>query len=74
VDAVHDRMPVVMPPESWDAWLDEKTAGAGKLVEAATATAGELTAMAVSKWVNDPKHDDARCVEKSEGPAQGQLF
>jgi len=23
IDKIHDRMPVILPPESWDAWLDQ---------------------------------------------------
>jgi len=66
--AIHDRMPAILPPEHWDAWLDP----AGK--DAARAAAllaprpeGELRAVAVSRRVNRTEFDDRACIEP-QGP------
>lgn len=72
LDAVHDRMPIVLPREAWDAWLDPETDGARWL----DADGGPLVAQAVSPYVNDPRHDDPGCLEPAAPakPAQGSLF
>ncbi len=69
-DAVHDRMPLVLEKEAWDRWLDP---GEGDVSSLLAPGAPELVAYPVSTHVNDPRHDDARCVEKSE-PEQRTLF
>jgi putative SOS response-associated peptidase YedK len=72
-DAVHDRMPVVLENDAWDAWLDAGQADVSALLAPRTP---DLVAYPVSHYVNDPRHDDARCLEKSEPrePEQGSLF
>ena len=57
VAPVHGRMPVILPPDSWDAWL------MGGDVPLAPYPAGEMTAWPVSAHVNRPANDDPRCVE-----------
>lgn len=56
---LHDRMPLVVPASAYDTWLD------GTIDEAAGVIAAtpELVAVPVSKWVNDVRHDDPRCLE-----------
>ncbi len=70
VDAVHDRMPLVLERAEWDAWLDPAAEPAEALL---APHAPGLDAYAVSAHVNDPRHDDARCLQP-EAPAQGALF
>ena len=57
VAPVHGRMPVILPPDAWDAWL------AGEDVPLAPYPAGEMTAWPVSTHVNRPANDDPRCIE-----------
>ena len=57
VAPVHGRMPVILPPDSWDAWLS------GDEVPLAPYPAGDMTAHPVSTHVNRPANDDPRCVE-----------
>ncbi|MGE0714582.1 MAG: SOS response-associated peptidase [Alphaproteobacteria bacterium] len=59
VGRVHDRMPVILPPDAWDAWLGAAEAPADRLAawlrpfpEAA------MTAWPVSTRLNDGKIDD----------------
>jgi putative SOS response-associated peptidase YedK len=70
VDAIHDRMPVVLEPAEWDRWLDPSVADVASMLEPRSPA---LAAHPVSARVNDPRHDDAACVEPAE-PTQGSLF
>lgn len=70
VDVIHDRMPVVLEPAEWDRWLDPAVPDAVDGLEPSTPA---LVAHPVSPHVNDPRHDDARCIEPAE-PAQKSLF
>lgn len=57
---IHDRMPVILPPADFEAWLDPSTdtARAQAMLRPYT---GPLVAYRVSTFVNAPKNDDARC-------------
>ena len=57
VAPVHGRMPVILPPDAWDAWL------AGDEISLAPYPADAMTANPVSTHVNRPANDDPRCVE-----------
>ena len=57
VSPVHGRMPVILPPDAWDAWL------AGDGVPLGPYPADAMTAHPVSTHVNRPANDDPRCVE-----------
>ena len=57
VAPVHGRMPVILPPETWDAWL------AGEDVPLAPYPADAMTAHPVSTLVNRAANEDPRCVE-----------
>ena len=57
VAQVHGRMPVILPPDLWDAWL------AGEEVPLGPYPADDMTAWPVSTHVNRPANDDPRCVE-----------
>ena len=58
---IHDRMPVIIAPADYDAWLNPKTlpAIAQSLVRP---YAGAMEAWRVSTRVNSPKFDDAECI------------
>jgi putative SOS response-associated peptidase YedK len=69
VEPLHDRMPVILPPESRDAWLDPASRDEGRLLGLLrTLPANELEAYPVSRHVNSPDHDDPKCVERVETP------
>ena len=57
VAPVHDRMPVIVPPERFAPWL------AGDDVPLASYSAHPMTVQPVSTYVNKPAHDDPRCIE-----------
>jgi len=58
-DALHDRMPILVPPNLYDLWLDPNVHERAKLdaILAAPHTAG-LQLVEVSTRVNDVKNDD----------------
>jgi putative SOS response-associated peptidase YedK len=60
---LHDRMPVVVAPADFAAWLDPETKDAGRVKPLLRPAPPEaMEAVRVSRWVNDARHDDARCV------------
>lgn len=60
---VHDRMPVILQPRDYDAWLDPQTDPARLRQLLLPFTDEVLTAEPVSTYVNKPTNDDPRCVE-----------
>jgi putative SOS response-associated peptidase YedK len=71
-DAVHGRMPLVLEPDAWERWLDTALTGEGAIASMLEPRAPALVAYPVSTYVNDPHHDDPRCIEYAE-PAQLSL-
>jgi putative SOS response-associated peptidase YedK len=71
IDVVHDRMPLVLDLDVWDAWLDRTTADVKDLLRP---HAAHLVAYPVGRYVNDPGHDDAQCLRPDLERVQGVLF
>jgi len=70
VARLHDRMPVMLPPESWDAWLDPDNADLGALAGLLVPVAAdELDLFPVSKAVNDVRNDGEELIRRI--PADG---
>ena len=60
---VHDRMPVILPHDAYDAWLDPD-ADREELGELMIPYAGDdLETYPVSRFVNSPRNNDERCIE-----------
>jgi putative SOS response-associated peptidase YedK len=83
VRPIHNRMPVILEPETHASWLDPEVHDGAVLqpwLRPLAATA--MTAYPVSRLVNNPKNDDAQCVapriddakQAPESAAQRQLF
>ncbi len=68
VRALHDRMPLMIPPELLDAWLS------GPPPALPAPADGALSSRRVSERVNAVRNDDASCLEPAGPPAQGRLF
>jgi putative SOS response-associated peptidase YedK len=65
---LHDRMPVILNAKDFDLWLDPKAKDAGKLQDLLKPCDSDiLKAYPVSTWVNNPRHDDPKCVEPLPG-------
>jgi putative SOS response-associated peptidase YedK len=63
VRPVHDRMPVIIEPSAYDLWLDPQVSAADRLIDLLRPWAGAaLTAYPVTRYVNSPLHNDARCI------------
>jgi putative SOS response-associated peptidase YedK len=76
VEAIHDRMPLVLEHDAWAAWLDPAVTDPGALAPLLAPRDHDLVAYAVSTRVNDPRNDDPGCLTPAEParPAQGSLF
>ena len=60
---IHERMPVILHPTDYDRWLDAQTSDQTELMACLNSVPSErLIASPVSRYVNSPKHDDARCI------------
>jgi putative SOS response-associated peptidase YedK len=65
--SIHDRMPVVVPPEAWGRWLDRALPGSGELQGLLVpAEDGSLEAYPVGRAVNDVRNDGPALVEPLE--------
>jgi len=63
---IHDRMPVILPPDDYGLWLDPEFEGKEKLLSLLRPyTADEMTAFPISTLVNSPRNDVAACIEVS---------
>jgi putative SOS response-associated peptidase YedK len=70
---LHDRMPVILSPADYGAWLSTEEDPARLPALMHPYAGGDLKAYPVNPVVNSPKYDGPQCVEE-QGPAQGTLF
>jgi putative SOS response-associated peptidase YedK len=64
VRPIHDRMPAILPPAAYQAWLDAAVENPSKLAPLFMPyPSGEMQAQAVGNFVNSPAHDSPRCIE-----------
>ncbi|MEE9607018.1 MAG: SOS response-associated peptidase [Myxococcota bacterium] len=69
VARLHDRMPVILPPEDYALWLDPSVREVEQVLPLLRPCAAEaLEVRPVSHQVNDPKHDDPSCIARVEPP------
>ena len=62
--SIHDRMPVIVKPEDYRKWLSPAEEPAEELSRLiAPFPADEMEAFPVSRLVNSPHNDSARCIE-----------
>jgi putative SOS response-associated peptidase YedK len=60
---IHDRMPMVVRPESVDAWLDPTLSDPARVLDLLVTDAAELEAYAVSTEVNSVKNNGPQLLE-----------
>jgi putative SOS response-associated peptidase YedK len=60
---VHDRMPVILNPASYDQWLNHKDCSDQSVIHLLSDCGVEMDCYPVSKYVNSPSNDDVRCIE-----------
>lgn len=63
----HHRMPVLLPPESWETWLDPAVGDPAALQPLLGAAPPELTVDRVGRAVNDPGNDGPECIRPLSG-------
>jgi putative SOS response-associated peptidase YedK len=64
VRPIHDRMPVIVPPEQYADWLDPDHKDSGSLLAMLKPAERDLLAMhAVSRQVNSPRNDGPELLE-----------
>lgn len=65
VGEIHPRMPVILPPEDYDLWLDPDARESDLLLPLLRPyPAGDMQAHPVSRKVNKPSNNDPGCVER----------
>ena len=74
VAQVHDRMPVILPAESWHAWLDGKTPAEKLEAMLKPYPDEEMDGYRVTPEMNNARFEDPRAVEKYQPEAQLPLF
>ena len=63
LSSIHDRMPVILPPSSYDLWLDRTVRQPEQLQSLLQPYPAEaMTAYPVSTKVNSPAYDRAECI------------
>lgn len=61
---LHERMPAIIAPAHYDAWLDSRMSDKEEIMGYLnSAPSSQLKPYPVSPWVNSPKHDDVRCIQ-----------
>jgi putative SOS response-associated peptidase YedK len=71
---LHDRMPVVVPPDSWASWLDPASDATALQTLLGPAPEGFFEPRAVGPRVNSVENDDASLLEDATGPRQLSLI
>jgi putative SOS response-associated peptidase YedK len=65
MEPIHERMPVIIPKQEEDVWLDPATQDQGLLLKLLKPyPAEQMEAYPVSKRVNSPKNNTAACIEQ----------
>lgn len=67
MSAIHERMPVIIPPEKYPLWLDSGQHD-GKKISGLLRPfdSSQMSAYPVSAFVNNAKHDTAQCIQPAE--------
>jgi len=74
VRTIHDRMPLVLEPDSIGAWLESDSADREIDTILHAEPRGVLTGHRVARRVGSPAHDDAALIEENAEGDQGSLF
>ncbi|PSJ25518.1 hypothetical protein B7P34_27835 [Streptosporangium nondiastaticum] len=72
---IHPRMPLVLPPDRWAAWLDPGRTGTEELRGLLTPPpAGSVRAYPVTTAVSDVRNNGPELVKEIEAPEEATLF
>jgi len=64
---LHDRMPVILDPKDFDLWLDPSLQDREKLEPLLVPYHEGLTAFPISTFVNSPRNQGPKCIERAAG-------
>ena len=68
VRPIHDRMPVILPPQAYSCWLDPAIEDPRQLAPLLVPyPSDQMEAYRVGRLVNSPSHDAPGCIEPAEG-------
>lgn len=68
IKPIHNRMPVILPPEAYATWLNPAVQEPRRLASLLVPYSGDaLQAYPVDSFVSTPSHDSPRCVEPAKG-------
>jgi putative SOS response-associated peptidase YedK len=74
LDKIHDRMPIIMPPDRWDAWLDPSLVDKETIQGLMTVyPAGLMDRYAVSTLVNKVQNDSIDLITPLKTPIVDSL-
>jgi putative SOS response-associated peptidase YedK len=62
-EEIHERMPVILPRDRYDAWLDPEAEDEELAALLEPYPGDDLEVYPVSRFVNSPGNDDPRCIE-----------
>ncbi|GAB4254322.1 MAG: SOS response-associated peptidase [Methylomicrobium sp.] len=62
VAKIHDRMPLIVVPEDYDAWLDKRDIPPNLHRFDQSAAYSDIELTAISPYVNNPGHNDTACI------------
>jgi len=60
---IHERMPVIVTPEHCHLWLDKAADSEQAFALLDDAAYAHMVTTPVGDWVNNPRHDDERCIQ-----------
>lgn len=63
MEEIHDRMPLILPADEVETWLDRETPARELEAMIRSYPTEEMTAYEVSKIVNNPRHDSPECIK-----------
>ncbi len=67
IAGLHDRMPVILPPDNYAEWLEPRPLASDRFQELVMAHPAEgMEAYPVTTRVNRPANDDAECLARQE--------
>jgi putative SOS response-associated peptidase YedK len=67
MEKLHHRMPVILPPNLYDEWLELESLAPGRLTEILAPLSAEgMQAYPVSTYVNKPANDGPECLARSD--------
>ena len=72
MEPIHDRMPVIVAPQDYAAWLDNEAPDLTRHVRPFPAE--RMSARPVGMRVNRPENDDPALLEETPGPLQRGLL